>query len=178
MKAKAPAGGKFKRRRIARTIGVRSRAAPSLAKEGGNDGAEQDHERKQSPSVAATPARHMQCGPCEEAGLVEDERNDDQRDKGEGRIPDDTPNDTDITPVDNAGQERDSRTAKSGPTDTEALRLPDDEKEVATKIARASIGVGSGILVRGLVDALRDRFGALDPLGIAIRQVSRPSRVK
>jgi hypothetical protein len=122
-------GEKRRASSIAITIGVRISAAPSLAEQRRHRRAEQNQQHEQLASIAAAPARHMQRGPFEEAGLVEYQADDDDRDESGRRIPDDVPDHRNIGEVNHAAQQREHGTEARAPTDAETARLPDDERE-------------------------------------------------
>jgi hypothetical protein len=72
---------------------------------------------------------HMQGRPFEEAGAIQKQADDDDRDKGRRGVPDDSPNGLDIGEVDDARQQRQDRAYESPPADLEAFGLNDDEGE-------------------------------------------------
>ena len=84
---------------------------------------------KQEPPASAAPARDVQRRPVEEPGLVQQQENDDKRDEGERRVPDDVPHSRDVVQVDHAERERDNGATQRAPSDAEATRLPDDENQ-------------------------------------------------
>src|SRR5690606_30414360 len=85
---------------------------PVIGKDSRDRSAQNDDQRKQPVPVASAPASDMERGPGKEAGFVEDQRNDDQRDEGEGGIPDNVPDDADIAPTDDAGKKGNSSSSQ------------------------------------------------------------------
>ncbi|MDT4855207.1 hypothetical protein FQZ97_895490 [compost metagenome] len=67
-----------------------------VRKEGRHRGTQQHDEGEQPPAIAASPAGHMQRGPFEEAGFVEQQADEDDGDEGRGGVPDDGPDDGDV----------------------------------------------------------------------------------
>jgi len=90
---------------------------------------EQHHVGKQPPTASAPPARHMQCGPGKKTGFVEQQADDDQRDKGAGGVPDDVPHHGDIGQADHTKGQGQDGAHRSAPADPEALGLPDDQDD-------------------------------------------------
>ena len=62
-----------------------------------------------------------------EPGLIEQQRDDDEGDEGEGRIPDDVPDDRDVARLDDPGGERQGGPGQGAPPDPDPLRLPNHE---------------------------------------------------
>jgi hypothetical protein len=92
--------------------------------------AAQHHDQwEQAPPVAAAPAGDVQRGPLEEPGLVEQQRDDDERHEGEGGVPDDVPDHRHVGPADGAGSQGQHGAAHGGPADAEPAWLPDDQDE-------------------------------------------------
>src|SRR5690606_10776445 len=102
---------------------------PVIGKDSRNRSAQNDNQRKQPVPLSSAPSSDMERSPGKEAGFVKDQRNDDQRDEGEGGIPDKEPDDNDIAPTDDTGKKGNSSSSQRRPANAEALWLPDDESE-------------------------------------------------
>lgn len=99
-----------------------------VGEEGGDARPEQDDVYEHPLAVASREPGHVQRGPFEEADFVQDDRDDDQRDKSKRRVPDDTRHRRYVVPADDADQQSQQSSARSRPADAELLRLPDDER--------------------------------------------------
>jgi hypothetical protein len=94
--ASVAAGVKPSAASMAITMGVRISAAPSLAKSAETAAPSSTMKAKSNAPAPAAPTRDVQRGPFEEAGLVEQQADEDDGDEGRGRVPHDAPDDRDI----------------------------------------------------------------------------------
>ena len=102
---------------------------PVVGEDRRNSGAQKDDEGEELAPRPPSGPGDVDGRPVEEARLVQKKGDDDQRHEGEGRVPDDVPDEGNVPEVDDPrgqGQEGPSRRA---PSDAEAPGLPDDEDE-------------------------------------------------
>jgi hypothetical protein len=78
---------------------------------------------------AAAPARDVERRPLKEPGSVEKETDENHRNKGPGRVPDDMPYRLDVTEMHNTDEKRENCAERRAP----APRLPDNESECEDK---------------------------------------------
>ncbi len=74
-----------------------------------------------------TPAGDVQCGPFKEAGLIEQQADDDDRNKCRCRVPDDIPDNGNIRDMDDTGSQRQHSPDTRAPANTQASGLPDHQ---------------------------------------------------
>ena len=93
-------------------------------------GCAQQHDpgKQQSPATVS-PAGNVQRGPLEKAGLIQQQADNDNRDKRCRRIPDDIPHHRDIVNVDNATHQRQRGANGRAPANAEPSGLPDDQHQ-------------------------------------------------
>ncbi len=77
--------------------------------------------------MPAAPASDVQCRPREEPGLVEDQRNDNQRNECQCGVPHDAPYGSDIVPPDDTSGEGKPRAGERRPSDSEPAGLPNNQ---------------------------------------------------
>ncbi|KII64139.1 hypothetical protein RF11_02176 [Thelohanellus kitauei] len=68
-----------------------------IGKQCSNSSPKQDYPAKQKAATSVTPAGDVQCGPFKEAGLIEQQADDDDRNKCRCRVPDDIPDNGNIS---------------------------------------------------------------------------------
>ncbi|MNT09003.1 hypothetical protein D3C71_1646890 [compost metagenome] len=71
----------------------------------------------------------MQRCPFKEAGLVQQQADNDHRDKGRGGVPDDLPDQRNIADLYHSGQQCQQRAETGTPTYAQAFRLPDHQND-------------------------------------------------
>jgi hypothetical protein len=86
--------------------------------------AEQNDQHEEQVTAPPAPAGDVQRRPTEEARLVQDQTDDDQGDKGQGRVPDDGPDHGNVGGVDDAGKQRQHRAQGRAPADAQTFGLP------------------------------------------------------
>ena len=84
---------------------------------------------KQQPPATVSPASNVQRRPLEKAGLIQQQTDNDYRDKRGRRIPDDIPHHRDIVNVDHAAHQRQRGANGRAPADAEPSGLPDDQHQ-------------------------------------------------
>src|SRR5690606_22080655 len=145
-----------------------------IGEDSGDGCAEDDDQREEASPVSASPARDVERSPSKEAGLVEDEGDDDQRNESECGVPDDLPDGANVAEVNDTNEQRYGRPGKRRPPDTEPSRLPNDKDESGDEDReREHDSVRWESLDRALVHALGQLLGAFHALGVAVRQVGR-----
>ena len=90
---------------------------PIVGKQRRHSRAEQDNPGKQQTTPASSPAGNMQRGPFEKARLIKQQADNDNGDKGGGRIPDDMPYHRDIGYLYATGGQRQRRAKCRAPAD-------------------------------------------------------------
>jgi len=75
----------------------------------------------------------MQRGPGEETGFIQQQADDDQRDKRAGGVPDDVPYHGDVRKADRAAGEGQDRAQGGAPADAKPLGLPDNQDDGGDK---------------------------------------------
>src|SRR5690606_11214249 len=98
--------------------------------EQGRDGGAQQHDAPARPvPAAAPPARHVQGGPFEEAGRVQDDAGDDDGNEGGRGVPDDVPDGDDVGRLHHARQQGKRGACRCAPAYPQPARLPDDQDQ-------------------------------------------------
>ena len=100
---------------------------PIVGKQRRHSRAEQDNPGKQQTTPASSPAGNVQRGPFEKARLIKQQADNDNGDKGGGRIPDDMPYHRDIGYLYATGGQRQRRAKCRAPADPLTPRLPDHQ---------------------------------------------------
>ncbi len=95
----------------------------------GNEGSQEDNERKEPLTPASPPARDMQRSPLEKTGLVQDQGDDNEGHKSKGGIPGNTPDDGNIMPMDHSRRQGQCRPPRRRPANVETAGLPDDQNQ-------------------------------------------------
>ena len=98
-----------------------------IGEQSSNSGTEQDYPGEQQAATSVTPAGDVQCGPFKEAGLIEQQADDDDRNKCRCRVPDDIPDNGNISDMDDTGSQRQHSPDTRAPTNTQASGLPDHQ---------------------------------------------------
>ena len=108
-------------------MGVRNERRPVIGEQRRDRRAEQHDQREELAALALAPARDVQRRPFKEPGFVEQQADDDDRDEGGSRVPDDVPDDGDVVERNNAREQRNCRASNRTPADAQPLGLPDDK---------------------------------------------------
>ncbi len=139
MKASAAFGLNSSRTRIASTMGVRSTRGAVIGEHRSDGRAEEHDQGKRADGPSRRPSGRCAGPPNEEPGLVEQQRDDDERHEGERGVPNDMPDHRDVARMDHARGEGDSRPAQSAPSDPRPLGCQMTNTRVTRKMASASI---------------------------------------
>ena len=117
--------------------------------------AQQHQQHEQLAPAAPAPARHVQRGPLEEAGLIQHQADDDHRDEGKRRVPDNAPDGGDVRQCHHASQQRQRSAERRAPAHPQSPGLPDDQHDrdnedqqrkqhAQAPLARVPFGTGRG----------------------------------
>ena len=111
---------------------------PVVGEEGRHQRAQQQDIDEHPVPAAAAQFRHLQRRPFEKADLIKHQREQDDPDKGQRRVPDDPRHRQDVVDGDDAEQQRGHGADDCGRSDLQPSGLPDDEEEDPQKKQRGS----------------------------------------
>ncbi|VTT28483.1 Zn-dependent proteases [Klebsiella pneumoniae] len=107
--------------------GRQDQCSTIIGEQRGHHRTQQNNPAKQLAATAFAPAGNVQGGPFKETRLIQQQADDDHRNKGGRRIPDDVPDHRNISEMNNPCDQRQACTQHGAPANTQPSGLPDNQ---------------------------------------------------